>query len=236
MNRPGVGVAVVSGAGSGIGREIALALARRGRSLALVGRRAAPLARVLGDSGARGLVLELDVRDAAGLAAAALRVESELGPVEEIVPAAGVASVAPFLETPAAEFEAALATNLTGVANLARAFLPAMLERRRGALVALLSVASRRAFPGWSAYCSSKHGLLGLVEVLREELAGTGLRVIAVTPGATASPLWNDLPGEWDRSRMIPAAEVARAVLWALDADPGVAVEEIRLRPPGGDL
>ena len=236
MNQPPVGVAVVSGAGSGIGREIALALARRGRCLALVGRRAEPLSRVLAESGARGLVLDQDVRDAGGLATAAIRVERELGPVEEVVPAAGIASVAPFLATPAADFEAAMATNLTGVANLARAFLPAMLERRRGVLVALLSVASRRAFPGWSAYCSSKFGLLGLVEVLREELAGTGVRVVAVTPGATASPLWNGLPGQWDRTRMIPPAEVARAVLWALDADPSVAVEEIRLRPPGGDL
>lgn len=236
MTSPLSAVAVVSGAGSGIGREIALALARRGRRLALIGRRTAPLSAVLEQAGVPGLVFELDVRDAAGLESAAARVERELGPVEEIVPAAGVASVAPFLGSPAAQFDAVLATNLSGAANLVRAFLPAMRERGRGAVVALLSVASRRAFPGWSAYCASKHGLLGLIEVLREELAGTGVRVIAITPGATASPLWDGLPGAWDRARMMPAAEVARAVLWALDAAPGVAVEEIRLRPSGGDL
>jgi NADP-dependent 3-hydroxy acid dehydrogenase YdfG len=236
MSPPSVGVAVVSGAGSGIGREIALALARRGRRLALIGRRAEALRAVLQESGVSGLALDLDVRDAAALEAAAARVELELGPVEEVVPAAGVAAVAPFLEAPASEFEAVVATNLSGAANLARAFLPAMVRRGRGTLVALLSVASRRAFPGWSAYCASKFGLLGLVEVLREELAESGVRVVAVAPGATASPLWNGLPGEWDRARMIPASEVARAVVWALEAGPGVAVEEIRLRPPGGDL
>ena len=236
MTPPLPAVAVVSGAGSGIGREVALALAGRGRRLALIGRRAAPLAAVLEQAGVPGLVFAHDVRDAGALASAAARVERELGPVEEIVPAAGLARVAPFLDAPAEEFDAVLATNLSGAANVVRAFLPGPRARGHGAIVALLSVASRRAFPGWSAYCASKFGLLGLVETLRAELAGTGVRVIAITPGATASPLWDELPGDWDRTRMIPAADVARAVLWALDAATDVAVEEIRLRPAGGDL
>jgi NAD(P)-dependent dehydrogenase (short-subunit alcohol dehydrogenase family) len=97
-------------------------------------------------------------------------------------------------------------------------------------------VAARQSFPGWSAYAASKAGLLGLIEVLRLELGGSGVRVVAVTPGATATPLWDDLPGDWPRQRMLPAAEVARALVWALDAGPGAVVEEIRLRPAGGDL
>jgi NAD(P)-dependent dehydrogenase (short-subunit alcohol dehydrogenase family) len=111
-----------------------------------------------------------------------------------------------------------------------------MREAGAGTLVAILSVAARRVFPGWSAYCASKWGLLGLVETLRAELAGSGVRVLALTPGATATPLWNAIEGEWDRSRMIPPGEVARALLWALEAGERVQIEEIRLQPPGGDL
>ena len=236
MSTPSPGVAVVSGAGSGLGRAIAIAQAGRGHALALVGRRPVPLHETLAAAGGRGLAVAADVRDPGALAAVAARVERDLGAVEVVVPAAGLTGVAPFLECPPAEFEAVIATNLLGAANLARAFLPALVARRRGTLVFLLSVAARRVFPSWSAYAASKWGLLGLVESLRAELAGSGLRVVAVTPGATASPLWDRVPGEWDRSRMIPAGAVADAVIWALGAGDGVAVEEIRLRPPAGDL
>jgi NADP-dependent 3-hydroxy acid dehydrogenase YdfG len=229
-------VAVVSGAGSGIGRALATALARRGHPLALIGRRPGPLSETLDAAGGRGLVLPGDVRETEALAAIAARVAEELGAVEVVAPAAGLAGVAPFLECPPAELEAVVATNLLGAANLVHAFLPELVERRRGSLLFLLSVAARVVFPGWSAYAASKWGLLGLVETLRLELAGSGVRVVAITPGATASPLWDAVPGDWDRSRMIPAEEVARAAIWALDAGDGTAIEEIRLRPPGGDL
>jgi NADP-dependent 3-hydroxy acid dehydrogenase YdfG len=229
------GIAIVSGAGSGIGREIALALARRGHRLALVGRRRGPLERTLGDAGGDGVVLPADVRDGSALAEVC-RAALALGPPEVVVAAAGAASVAPFLEAEPGEFERVVEVNLLGAARLLRAFLPAMVERGRGAVVPILSVAARQAFPGWSSYAASKWGLLGLVETLRLELAGRGVRVVALTPGATDSPLWNDLPGRWDRTRMIPAVEVARALVWALDAGDTVAIEEIRMRPPGGDL
>ena len=230
------GVAVVSGAGSGIGREIALALARRGHRLALIGRRAAPLEATLRDAGGAGETFALDVRDAAAVEDAFGRVEERVGAVDVVVPAAGLARVAPFAEQSAAEFDEILSTNLTGAANLMRSSLPGLRRRGGGTLVVLLSVAARSAFPGWSAYVASKWGLLGLTEALRVELAGSGVRVVAITPGATDSPLWNSVAGSWDRSRMLPAASVADAVVWALDAGGAAAVEEIRLRPPGGDL
>lgn len=230
------GTAVITGAGSGIGAAVARALGQRGHGLVLVGRRLAPLQRALEASGGRGLALALDVRDDAAVARAVLSAEAELGPIEVAIPGAGVARVGAFTQLPASAFRETLDTNLVGVANLFRAVLPGMIERGRGQLVPLLSVASRHAFPGWSAYCASKWGLLGLVEALREDLKGSGVRICAVTPGATASPLWNEVPGEWDHEAMIPAEEVARAVVWALEAGDGVAVEEIRLQPPGGNL
>ena len=236
MTRRAPGVAVVSGAGSGIGEAMARALGERGHPLALLGRRAEPLARTLAESGGRGVAYTADVRDGARLDECARRVAAELGEPEVVVAAAGVAHVAGFAELDEARFRETIEVNLLGTANLFRAFLPGLLERRRGTLVAVLSVAARRVFPGWSAYAASKWGLLGLVETLREELAGTGVRLLALTPGATATPLWDAVEGAWERERMIPAHEVARALRWALDAGDAVAVEEIRLQPPGGNL
>lgn len=236
-------VAVVSGGGSGIGRAIALELARRGYALALLGRRLAPLEETLavaaaaGPPGAAaGLALSCDVRDAAAVERAAAAVEARWGAAEVVVPAAGAAHIRPFSELSAEEFAATLETNLTGTFLLLRALLPAMRHRGRGWIFAVLSVAARRGFPGWAAYCASKWGLAGLLAALREELAGSGVRLTALYPGATDTQIWQGIPGEWDRAVMVPPAELARAVGYALDADPRALVEEIHLGPTGGAL
>lgn len=231
------GVAVVSGAGSGLGREIALELARRGYDLALLGRRQAPLEETLGLAGAsQGIVLPCDVRDAVALERGAEEIRSRWGGAAIVVPAAGVASIAPIEQTSPDDFSNILATNLTGAFLLIRALLPAMKERGRGWIFPLLSVAARRGFPGWSAYCASKWGLAGFVAVLREELQGTGVRITVLYPGATDTPIWDQLPGEWNRASMVPPREVARALAYVLDADPSTLVEEVHLGPAGGAL
>jgi 3-oxoacyl-[acyl-carrier protein] reductase len=236
-------VAVVSGGGSGIGREIALECARRGYALALLGRRRKPLLETLaaagvGSGGSRegGLALVCDVREPAAVERAAAAVERRWGAADIVVPAAGVVRIRPFVETSPEEFIATVATNLTGTFLLVRALLPEMKRRGRGWIFAILSVAARRVFPGWSAYCASKWGLDGMVAALREELAGSGVRVTALFPGATDTPLWEGQPGRWDRAAMVRPAAVARAVGWALDSGPGALVEEIHLGPAGGAL
>jgi len=234
MSRSTPSVAVVSGGGSGIGAAISRALAGRGDRVALLGRRIEPLAEVAAE--VSGLPLSVDVRDAEALAGAAEQIEAELGPADIVVAAAGVARVGRLQELSPEAVRESLDTNLLGTALLFRAFLPAMLARGSGTLVAILSVAARRGFPQWSAYCASKWGTLGLVEALREELGGIGVRVVALTPGATETPLWDDVAGEWDRTRMIPPEEVAKALLWVLDSGDRVAIEEIRMQPPGGNL
>lgn len=251
----GRGPAVVSGAGSGIGREIAIALAERGHPVALLGRTEATLretreAIVGNPSTGRGvpadsavdrendgvLVLPCDVRDWQAVARAAAAVESGWGPAEVVVPAAGTVALAPTDELSAEAFAAMVEVNLNGAFHLVRAFLPAMKRRGRGRLVPILSVAATTGFPGWSGYCASKWGLAGLVAALRADLAGTGVLVSALYPGAVDTPLWDDLPGDWDRTKMVPPAEVARAVLYALDVAEPALVEEVRIGPAGGAL
>lgn len=231
-------VAVVSGGGSGLGREIALELARRGYDLALLGRRQAPLEETLALAGGResGILLPCDVRDAVALERCAEEIRSRWGGADLVVPAAGVAAIAPMEQISPEDFDAIVDTNLTGVFLLIRALLPAMKERGRGWVFPILSLAARRGFPGWSAYCASKWGLRGLVAALREELRGTGVRITALYPGATDTPIWDRLPGEWNRASMVPPREVARALGFVLESDPSTLVEEVHLGPAGGAL
>jgi NAD(P)-dependent dehydrogenase (short-subunit alcohol dehydrogenase family) len=233
---------VVSGGGTGIGREIALELARRGYDLALLGRRVEPLQETLslsgtpGITGTAGITVSCDVRDAEAVERAAAEVQSRWGAATVLVPAAGVAHIAPLVELSPDAFAETIDVNLTGAALLIRAFLPAMRERGKGWIFPVLSVAARKGFPGWSAYCASKWGLAGLVVALREELAGSGVRITSLYPGATDTPIWDTAPGTWDRSRMMPAREVARALAYALGSDPSTLVEEVHLGPAGGSL
>ena len=231
-------VAVVSGGGSGLGREISLELARRGYALALLGRRQAPLEETLDLAGARdnGVILPCDVRDDVALERCAEEIHARWGAADLVVPAAGVTVIEPLEETTADDFAAVLETNLTGAFYLIRTLLPAMKKRGRGWIFPILSVAARRGFPGWSAYCASKWGLAGLVAALREELQGTGVRITALYPGATDTPIWDRLPGDWNRAAMVPPREVARALAYVLDADPAALVEEVHLGPAGGAL
>lgn len=224
---------MVSGGGTGIGREIALELGRRGFDLALLGRREGPLRRTLEESGADGLALVCDVRDASQIHRAADQIHSRWEAAAVIVPAAGVAHISPLPDLAPEAFAETVDVNLTGTALLIRAFLPSM---KQGWIFPILSVAARKGFPGWSAYCASKWGLAGFVAALREELAGTGIRITALYPGATDTPIWDAAPGKWDRSKMVPPSEVARAVGFALDADPSTLMEEIHLGPAGGAL
>jgi NADP-dependent 3-hydroxy acid dehydrogenase YdfG len=232
------GVAVISGGGSGIGRAIALELARRGHPLALLGRRREPLVRTLGEAGQEsdGAAIVCDVRDPQAVERAAVEVKGRWGAAEALVPAAGVARVAPIAELAPEAFAETVETNLTGTFLLLRSFLPGMVERGSGWVFPVLSTAATRGFPEWSAYCASKWGVAGLVAALREETRGSGVRIVALYPGAIDTPLWEQVPGSWDRAAMVPPEEVARAVLFALDADPRALVEEVHVGPAGGAL
>jgi NAD(P)-dependent dehydrogenase (short-subunit alcohol dehydrogenase family) len=230
------GAAVISGGGSGLGRELALEVARRGHPIVLLGRREGYLRQVLDLAGGDGLALACDVRDPEAVERAVREVELRWGAAEVVVPAAGVAAIAPLDETAPEVFSRTIATNLTGAFLLIRAFLPGMKRRRRGWIVPLLSVAARQGFAGWSAYCASKWGLAGLVAALREEVKGSGVRVAALYPGATDTPIWDSLPGDWKRPAMVRPEEIARALAFILDAGPSATVEEVHVGPVGGAL
>ncbi len=229
-------LAVVSGAASGIGRALAQDLGSSGYDLALLGRRQEPLRVVLDELSAQGEAYVCDVREWSAVDEAVERIHARWGAADVVVPAAGIAAIAPLTSIAPEVFDAVVATNLCGCFHLFRALLPAMMERGAGHLFPLISVAGTVGFPGWSAYCASKWGLAGMVAALRHEIAGSGVRLTAIYPGATASEIWSDLPGEWDRERMIPVGEVVRAVRYALGSGPETVIDEIHLNPAGGPL
>ena len=188
-------VAFVTGGGRGIGREIALMLAREGCSVAVAARSrdqvdaTAAAARGLGVA---ATALELDVTDPAAVERAVVEAVNALGPVEILVNNAGIAESAPLGGTDPAMWERHLRINVTGPYLLARAVVPGMLERHWGRVINIASLAGLYGAPYVTAYTTSKHALVGFTRALAAEVAGKGVTVNAICPGYVATDLlWN---------------------------------------------
>ncbi len=232
-------VAVVTGAGRGIGRAVAATLAREGAAVALAARSTAELeavAREIEQAGGRTLTMPTDVRHEGAVEALARRVLGEWQRVDVLVNAAGVATFAPVTDSKLDDWDQMLAVNLRGAVLCCRAILPAMTARHRGTIINVGSVVTSRSLTGSAAYTASKYGLLGFSRVLAEEMRPHGVRVGVLSAGATATSLWDAMPAAPARERMLRADQVAEAALLMAALDPNATLEELTLLPAGGIL
>jgi uncharacterized protein len=184
-----VGCALVTGASSGIGREFARALRRRGMTLVLAARRAERLRKLaehLGGSEA-ALALPADLATPEGVAGLVQEVRARGLAIDLLVNNAGMGHTGRFVEQRPEVIREMLALNITAVVELTRAFLPDMLVRGRGAIVNVASNAAFQPVPFLSLYAATKAFVLSFTEGLAEELKGTGVKVQALCPGITAT-------------------------------------------------
>ena len=234
-----VQTAVVTGAGSGVGRAVALRLAREGWRVALVGRRQAALHETLAlaaESASRLLAFPCDIGDAHQVAAMALAVGAQLGEIEVLVNAAGTNAPQRALDVLSLDdYHAMINTNLHGAYYCTQAFLPGMRSRGSGTIIQIVSDAGKQASPkAGPAYVMSKFGLAGLTQSINAEERGRGIRACAIFPGDIDTPLLEKRPQPPDaaaRARMMRPEDVAECVMLCLSLPPRVIVEELVVRP-----
>ncbi|MFN8454008.1 MAG: SDR family NAD(P)-dependent oxidoreductase [Anaerolineae bacterium] len=181
--------ALLTGGSRGIGPAIAQALARKGVNLALVARSAEQLAAVAQEvslRGVRAVPIPADISDPAARSALLTRAEAELGPLDLLINNAAIEQVSPFVRQETQDIGRIIETNLTAPMVLTRLVLPGMLQRGRGHIVNIASIAGKKAPPYNAVYGATKAGLIEWTGGLRGELEGTGVSASVVCPGFIA--------------------------------------------------
>ena len=228
---------LVTGAGRGIGRSIALHFAEEGARVALVSRTASELeetARRIEALGGKSLVLAEDITTRGAAERCVDRTERELGPVDVLVNNAGIFIWRPFLQLAEEDWDRVIATNLTGAADFCRAVLPRMVGRGSGRIVSVASIHGMRGDANVAAQSAAKFGLIGLTQSLAREFRPHNIAVNAVSPGTVENKL-----DEGEGGHVSPLAEklwprdVARAVLF-LASDDAAGITGAALEVFGG--
>ena len=183
---------MITGASSGIGRGLATELSGRGAIVGLIARRAGTLQELQAEiekAGGRALAVAGDVRDASSIKAATDRIENELGPIDVLIANAGIGTSTDGSQVSGEEVANVMSVNVIGAANSVSAVLPQMVERRKGQLVVISSLAGYRGLPKSAAYCASKAAVSAFFESLRLDLAPKGIDVTIIHPGFIKTPL-----------------------------------------------
>jgi 3-oxoacyl-[acyl-carrier protein] reductase len=214
-------VVVITGASRGIGKATALAAAGKGATVGLMARTEAELAAVLKEAGGKGAIAVADVGDGEQIRAALAQLERDLGPVDILVANAGIGAYGPFADIDPADIERIVRVNTLGTLYAVRAVVPGMIERRRGHIVTIGSIAGRIGSPFEAAYAASKFAQVGFTEAISVELSPYNVGVSMVNPGPVQTDFFDARGHAYARSRpkQVPAEDVAAAVIKAVETN-----------------
>ena len=184
--------AIITGAGKGIGRAIAIALATEGVNVGLIARTENDLQKVADKvqaTAVKAAIATADITDIAAVATAVEKLKAELGPIDILINNAGTASFGGFMELDPTQWENIVKVNLFGVYYATRAVLPQMMERKSGDIINIASTAGLKGAPQTSAYTASKAALIGMSESLMLEVRKHNIRVTTLNPSTVATDL-----------------------------------------------
>src|SRR5919201_5342763 len=231
-------VAIVPGAGGGLGRATATALAQAGAHVALLARSVSDLEQVSAEvaaTGQRALALPTDLGQEDAIVTAVARTADTFGRIDVLVNAAGTDAPGPVVDLSAQEWDRVFAVNLRAPFLLAKAVFPHMQRAGHGTIINISSVAGKRGWARAAAYCASKFGLTGFTQALAAEGKAYGIRACVVYPGGMATHwgVWSSSERAVSRrepppvTKALPPAEVASLIVWMAAAPDELVLNEV---------
>lgn len=220
--------AIITGAGRGIGRATALALANEGVAVGLIARTEEELERVVQEIRSlrgRAAYAVADVSDATAVEAAVARLTEELGTVDILINNAGIGKYGKFLELETADWQAMLNVNLMGMVHMTKAVLPQMIEKKQGDIVNISSSSGLRGTSGSSAYSASKFAVLGMSEALMQEVRKHNVRVFALAPSRVVTDMTDSgFESEEEKEKFMQPEDIADYIVSQLKLHPRIFI------------
>src|ERR1051326_7622804 len=224
-------VAVVTGAGRGIGRAVAIELGKLGARVTLVARSRTELEKTAAVIGKSATVVPADVRKKEDLQKMFEQVQNAAGPVDILVNAAGLGIFGPVTNFKDEDFDTLIETNLRGIFFTCRYVLPSTIERKKGYIINIASIAGKVGSANRAVYCASKFGVVGFTESVAEEVRQYGIRVSVVCPGSTDTKFSGGGAPAKAREKMLRPEDIAHAVRMLVTQEPNSFISEVILRP-----
>ena len=229
--------AIVTGASSGIGKEVALRLLQAGAEVSLVSRNPDRLLSELpAESKAKGYAIDLGA--VTEVSAQIQAIVTDMGGVDILINNAGCAYIGELIAMPLEEWQKLFDLNVTSVFQSLQAVLPTMRSQKSGTIINVASIAGKQGFPNWGAYSASKFAILGLTQAIAAEEQSHGIKIMAICPGSVDTPLWDTLgdkvPPNFDRSAMLRPTTVAASIMNLVNLPPDAVINELVLMPNAG--
>jgi len=227
----------ITGSGRGIGRAAALKLAEKGATVLLSARTQSEIDAVAAEirkTGGQAHAYCCDVSQKEQVDELVKKASQQVGAIDILINNAGIGIFKKVTELTELDWDAMMGSNLKSAFLCTQAVLPAMIENKAGHIINVISVAGRQPYYNCAGYCASKYGMLGFTDVLRMEVRKYNIKVTSFLPGATDTAIWGQ--ANVDRTKMMSPEDVAEALASVCCSDDNVMIEEVILRPIGGDL
>ncbi len=226
---------VITGASRGIGQAAAEKLATDGVHLILHGRDEKAMETTCLQAQKNGATVQPVFADLSDPGQVDRVVEAVgEGNLRALINNAGVAWVNPVSDLPLEEWNTTFAVNVTAPFLLSKRLLPRLSSG--SSILFISSTGAKAGYPNWGSYCASKFALDGFAKSLREEVRADGIRVINIYPGSTDTDIWDGIPGQWPRDRMMTPGDVAEAIVFALKQPSNVLIEDVVINNVSGKI
>lgn len=234
MNNGDRKTAIVTGGSRGIGKAIALRLARENYNVAIFGRDVSALEKVCGEISALGVECRFFVGDAADeifVNDSIKKIEDDFGKIDVLVNNAGTGIFKKLVDSSLEDFKTQINVNLYGVYNFSKAVLGSMIKNGAGAIINIASLAGKNSFPTGTMYSASKHAVLGFTRSLMLEVREYNIRVAAICPGSVDTEFFDDTHMTPNTAKILKAEDVAESVMSVISLPARALISEIDIRP-----